>query len=89
MSGDEYTPLEAYFMAFPLKARREKRKLFSESHGITQKQSHHFAKRHPKRLDAIRITEKFTEYQVTRFDLFPDLYDKQEIISLIQKVQND
>lgn len=82
-----YQPLNAYFMMMPLEVRRMKRIEYASLQGISVKASHHFINNHPLRLEAIKRTEEFTGYEVTRFDLFPDVFKRDELIELIEKTQ--
>lgn len=72
-------------MSMPLELRRKKRSEYAALHGISVKASHHFIKNHPKSRRALKLTEEFTSFKVTRFDLFPEIYDRIELTELLEK----
>jgi hypothetical protein len=85
---ERHPPLTAYFMSLPLAVRKIRREAFSQAQGIPNKRSHHFTRHHPLEIKAIEITENFTDFEVTRFDLFPELFNQAEIKKLLDRIEN-
>lgn len=73
-------------MSIPLKARMVKKQEFCAAHGIISAQLENFLKRHPMDSESLCITEQFTNFEVTRFEIYPGIYNLEHIKSLIKKV---
>ena len=84
-----YTPLAAYFMSFPVGVRREKWQNFATAHGVTVKQAYYYTKNHPRNFRSLGITEEVTQFKVTRFEIFPEIFSLEELKTLIAKVSNE
>jgi len=76
--------LKAYFDAFPRGKRGQERRRFAELHQVSEVTVRSWAngvRRHPCNLDSVRKTEDFTAFQVTRYELRPDIFGSPDIIS--------
>ncbi len=73
--------LKAYFDAFPRGKRGLERRRFADLHKVSEVTVRSWAngtRRHPCSLESVRRTEDFTDRQVTRYDLRPDIFDRSE-----------
>lgn len=86
--ANQYTALNAYFMRFPVATRREKWLAFAAAHKVSLKRAYYLTRKHPKTYEALAITEAVTNFEVTRFDIFPELFNIEDIDRILVKVRD-
>ena len=72
--------LRSYINAFPRYERKKIRAALAQAHEVSEVTIRSWAngnRKHPCKLSAIEITERLTGYQVTRFDVRPDVFGPQ------------
>lgn len=72
--------LSEFIRSYPRQLRSRVRQRLAAAHGISEVTVRSWAngqRRHPCRLAAIEITERFTEGRVTRYDLRPDVFGEK------------
>jgi len=62
------------------------RKAFAEAHNVSLRTAYSYQDNHPVELRRLQVTEKFTDLSVTRFDLLPDVFQKDEITTLLRAI---
>lgn len=59
---------------------------FAAAHQISERTAYNYITNHPVSCKSMGITERFTSNQVTRFDIAPEVYDRNELIQLLERV---
>lgn len=71
-----------YINRFPRYKRTLLRRKLAGVHGVSEVTVRSWAngtRKHPCMLKAIEITEAFTKYEVTRFDLRPEIFGRNRV----------
>ena len=69
--------LRSYINSYPRRERMTVRMALARAHEVSEVTVRSWAngtRKHPCVLSAIEITERLTDYRVTRFDLRPDVF---------------
>lgn len=72
--------LREFIESHPRSQRAQLRRRIAAAHGIAEVTVRSWAngqRKHPCSLAAVRITERVTEGLVTRYDLRPDVFEKE------------
>lgn len=86
MSSND-TPLAKYFRSFPLAERRVQMERFQSAHGLSSNQARYFLRKHPCDHQKLKITEEITGFKITRFDLFPEVFNREGLKQLMAKIE--
>ena len=78
--------LIGYTQGLSPKDRAEFKIKFCAAHDIDAATYYRWLQRHPALHDRLKITESLTNYEVTRFDLLPDIFDKKDLVNLMKRL---
>lgn len=84
--------LKEYFELFPRGRRGAIRRRFADAHKVSEVTVRSWAngtRKHPCSLETVRITEKFTDYRVTRHQLRPDIFGSNADAAAVREKYSD
>lgn len=81
--AESNTSLKAWFDAKARGERADAIKAFANSHRVSPRTAYNYMSNHPLNRKAMAITEAFTKNQVTRFDIAPEVFDRDELKQLL------
>jgi hypothetical protein len=83
--------LNAIFRLVPKGERREWLVKLAAAHGKSSRSVYRWVQEdglHPKDPISLSITEKFTNYEFSRFDEYPELYDRNDTAQALRGAEN-
>lgn len=84
---DTDTALARYFRNFPASKRKEQWSKFASAHGVSISQARYITRKHPLTDRSLSITERITGYKVTRFDIYPEVFNREALKGLIGQME--